>query len=184
MKRLQLNKKLILLDRDGVINQELGDYVCSPEQFQLYPNTIKALSTLKAHGFRLGLCTNQSGISKKRYTTATLDKIHQKMQQLLQTKNAQIDHIIYAPSSDDQDPKRKPNPGMLLEQSAYFQTSLEGVPFIGDSWTDICAARAAGAIPVLVQTGKGKRTLEAHQKELDDTLIYQNLWQMAQQWTN
>ncbi|SUO93085.1 D-glycero-alpha-D-manno-heptose-1,7-bisphosphate 7-phosphatase [Suttonella ornithocola] len=179
---LDLSKRLVLLDRDGVLNEDLGDYVTSIDELILIPSALRALAQLTDANIRIGICTNQAGIARGRYSRETLAHIHKHLCDEVKKKGGHIHHIIFCDTYDSNDPRRKPNPGMLIEQANYFQVDLSGIPFVGDSYTDILAARAADAQPVLVQTGKGKQTFSTYQKTLTDVLIYPTLEEAVKQW--
>jgi D-glycero-D-manno-heptose 1,7-bisphosphate phosphatase len=147
--------RLLILDRDGVINYDSDDYIKSPEEWQPIPGSLSAIARLKQAGFTIAIASNQSGIARGYYTIATLNAIHQKMQQALQVYDARIDAIFYCPHGpNDHCNCRKPKPGLLLQIADHFQTPLTGVPFIGDSLRDLQAAQAVGCQPIFVQTGK------------------------------
>lgn len=177
-----LAKRLVLLDRDGVLNIDRPDYVSSPEELELIPEALRACARLTQAGIRIGICTNQAGIARGRYTHAALEAIHAKLSAAIHAQGGKIDRILYCESCDDAHPMRKPNPGMLLDQAAHFGLDLAGVPFVGDSIGDIRAAIAAGALPVLVKTGKGAQTLINHPEETTAAAVYNNLEQAVNQW--
>lgn len=183
MMALDLSKKVVLLDRDGVINQDRGDYVCQPSELILLSNALRAIARLTTAGIRIGICTNQGGIARGRYDEVTLEQIHAKMLEEVRRAGGEIEHIVYCPSYDSADPRRKPNAGMLLEQAQYFDLpDLVGVPFVGDNWVDVQAARAAGAFPVLVKTGKGQQMWLNHREQLADVAVYPNLEEAVKDW--
>ncbi|MBP3194447.1 MAG: HAD-IIIA family hydrolase [Cardiobacteriaceae bacterium] len=168
--------KLILLDRDGVINQDRADYVKTPEELVLFPQALQALQLLEARGIKVGICTNQAGIEKGIYSEEDLSAIHQKMQKEVKKNGGGELKIEYCSSADDNHPMRKPNPGMLIKQMKNFAlTSLKNVPYIGDDYKDIQVAKRAGAIPMLVGTGKGYKTKEKYAKELENIAFFPDL---------
>lgn len=177
-----LSKKLILLDRDGVLNEDRSTYVTHPDELRLLSNALRAIARLTQAGMRIGICTNQSGIERGLYDHAMLARIHDKLLAAVRDFGGDVARIVYCPHADDAHPWRKPNPGMLLDQAAHFGVDLGGVPFVGDNIVDIEAARAAGALPVLVKTGKGARTYRHHRAQLGDTLIYPNLEEAVKEW--
>lgn len=179
---VDLSKKLVLLDRDGVLNEDLGDYVCCPEDLTLIESALRGIALLTSAGIRIGICTNQAGISRGRYDESMLHSIHDKLLHMVRNTGGEIERIIFCPSYDDNHPWRKPNAGMLIDQAKYFGVSLEGVPFVGDSLSDITAARRANAQPVLVETGKGKLVRQKYMAELQDVLIYPNLEEAVIRW--
>jgi D-glycero-D-manno-heptose 1,7-bisphosphate phosphatase len=157
--------KLIILDRDGVINQDSDDFIKSPEEFIPLEGSLEAIAQLNHAGYTVVVATNQSGIGRGLFDIETLNRIHEKLRRLLNGFGGRIDAIFFCPHSpDDGCDCRKPLPGMLNEIAARFSESLKGVPAIGDSLRDLQAAKTAGAIPVLVKTGKGERTLKALQQ--------------------
>lgn len=151
--------KLVILDRDGVINQDSPSYIKSPEEWKPIPGSIEAIALLNQAGYRVLVATNQSGVGRGLFDMATLNAIHDKMHRALGQAGGRVDGIFYCPHSQDAGCScRKPRPGLLDEIARRFGVSLEGVPVIGDSLRDLQAAAAVGAQPVLVLTGKGKKT--------------------------
>lgn len=143
--------KLILLDRDGVINQDSLDYIKSVDEFILIPDSVEAIARLTDAGYKIGVATNQSGVSRGLYTEAKLAAIHRKMIQAVCSAGGRIDAIEYCIHLPNENCScRKPQPGMLNLLAKHFNCSLDGVPFVGDRVSDIQAALAAGASPVMV----------------------------------
>ena len=154
--------KLIILDRDGVINFDSDQFIKSPEEWKPIPGSLEAIARLNQAGYRVVLATNQSGIGRGLFDMATLNAIHDKMHKALAQVGGRIDALFFCPhAADSKCDCRKPKPGMFEEISRRFNMDLKGVPAIGDSLRDLQAATAMGAIPVLVRTGKGEKTLEA-----------------------
>jgi len=152
--------KLIILDRDGVINADSDDYIKSVEEWVSIPGSIEAMAKLSRAGYTLAVATNQSGIARGYYTTATLDAMHEKLRNLLAEHGGKVDYIAYCPHvSDDHCDCRKPKPGLLLEIAQYFAADLTQTTVVGDSLRDWQAAAAVGAAYAQVRTGKGERTL-------------------------
>ena len=150
---------LVILDRDGVINFDSEGYIKSPDEWQPIPGSLEAIARLCRANFRVVLATNQSGIGRGLFDVDTLNRIHQKMITQVQEKGGKIDAIFFCPHTpEDHCICRKPKPGLLLEASNRLRLPLAGVPFVGDSDTDVEAALAAGAQPVLVNTGNGRAT--------------------------
>jgi D-glycero-D-manno-heptose 1,7-bisphosphate phosphatase len=179
-------KKLIILDRDGVINEDSDDYIKSPEEWHPIPGSLEAIALLNQAGFEVVVATNQSGLARGYYTVSTLHEIHAKMHTALVKVNAKVTEIYYCPHGpEDNCTCRKPRPGLLLQiKAAYGLSSLSEVPFVGDSLRDIEAALEAGAIPVLVKSGKGEKTLHKYAKELQHVLQYDNLLSFAKEFTH
>ena len=152
--------KLIILDRDGVINQDSDAYIKSVDQFIPLPGSLEAIARLKQAGYTIAVATNQSGIARGYYDEAILAAMHNKLAHLLDEQGGEIDYIAYCPHGPDDDCNcRKPLPGLLTEIGDHFNVELTNVPIIGDSLRDIQAAHAVGALPILVKTGKGEQTL-------------------------
>ena len=152
--------KLIILDRDGVINRDSEQFIKSPDEWRPIPGSLEAIARLNHAGFRVVVATNQSGIGRGLFEMATLNAIHEKMHKALALVGGRIDALFYCPHTGDaQCECRKPNTGMLKEIGVRFGVDLEGVPCIGDSLRDLAAAEAVGAQPILVLTGKGEKTL-------------------------
>lgn len=152
---------LIVLDRDGVINEDSDDYIKSPEEWRAIPSSIQAIARLNHAGYRVLVATNQSGVGRGLFDIDTLARIHEKMCLQLQEAGANVEAIFFCPHTPEENCKcRKPQPGLLLDIEQRLGKKLEGVFFVGDSLGDFEAARGVGAIPILVKTGKGMRTLE------------------------
>lgn len=177
---MNMAPKLVILDRDGVINQDSDDYVKSLDEWIPYPSSIAAIARLSQNGWQVAVATNQSGIARGYYDEATLSAMHQRMLSLVEDAGGHIDHIAYCPHvSEDGCHCRKPLPGLLEEiRDTLGLDSLEGSWMVGDSLRDLQAGNAAGCRPVLVRTGKGERTLIKHpelEEEIDPTLILDDL---------
>jgi D-glycero-D-manno-heptose 1,7-bisphosphate phosphatase len=154
-----MGTKLIILDRDGVINQDSDLYIKSPDEWVPIPGSLEAIARLNQWGWRVVVCTNQSGIGRGLFGMDTINAIHDKMIKAASHVGATIDAIFFCPHTNaDNCDCRKPKPGMLKEIAARYNMDLAGVPVIGDSLRDLQAAVAVGAAPILVLTGKGKKT--------------------------
>lgn len=155
--------KLVILDRDGVINEDSPDYIKSPAEWHPVPGSLEAIALLNQAGYRVFVASNQSGIGRGYFDFDALFAIHDKMQRALAEVGGRIDGVFFAPEHPDAASEmRKPAPGMLKDIARRLNASLDGVPFVGDSGSDLEAARAAGARPVLVRSGNGKRTEMKH----------------------
>lgn len=151
--------KLVILDRDGVINYDSPMYIKSAAEFEPIPGSIDAIARLYKQGFRIYVATNQAGLAKGKFEQDALDAMHQKLHALVKEADAKIEQIFYCPHHPDENCKcRKPQPGMLLEIAGHANLPIEDADFIGDSMKDVEAAYAANANPVLVLTGNGKST--------------------------
>lgn len=167
--------KLVILDRDGVINHDSAAYIKSPEEWKPIPGSLEAIALLSQAGYRVLVATNQSGVGRGLFEMSTLNAIHDKMHRALGLAGGRIDGIFYCPHAQDAGCNcRKPKPGLLEEIAHRFGVSLEGVPFIGDSLRDLQAAAAVGAKPILVLTGKGKKTRKDGNLP-EGTVVYDDL---------
>ena len=167
-------QKIIVLDRDGVINEDSDDFIKSPQEWQPVAGSIEAIKMLKQAGWLVAVATNQSGIKRGYYSRQTLSAMHQKFSGLLAPHA--VDWISYAPYlGEDNSPARKPGTGMLQAIEQRFGQSLKDMPMVGDTLADIKVARAKGMQPYLVKTGKGLRTLAAQAEELDGVPVFDSL---------
>ena len=154
--------KLVVLDRDGTINHDSDQYIKSPEEWKPIKGSVEAIARLTQDGWRVVVATNQSGIGRGLFDMATLNAIHDTMHRAVHQAGGRIDAIFFCPHPRDSHCEcRKPKPGMLLEIAKRMNVELDGVPMVGDSLRDLQAAAAAGARPVLVLTGKGRKTRDA-----------------------
>ena len=151
--------KLVLLDRDGVINHDVGaPGVTSKSQFQLHDDVGAAIAKLKQRGCRVVVITNQSCVGMGLLEPKGLNEIHEEMQRLLQEEDADatLDQIYFCTAVDNDNPRKKPNPGMLIEAYSDWNIDASETVIIGDTLTDMQAAKAGGiANRILVQTGYG-----------------------------
>ncbi len=154
--------KLVILDRDGVINEDSESYIKSPDEWHPIPGSLEAISNLNQHGFRVIVATNQSGVGRGLFEMSALNEIHARMHRAVASVGGKIDAVFFCPHTpEDNCPCRKPKPGMFDEISARFGIDLSAVPTIGDTRRDLEAGQAAGCSLMLVRTGKGRRTIEA-----------------------
>lgn len=154
--------RLVILDRDGVINQDSEAYVKSLDEWIPYPTAIEAIARLSRAGWTVAVATNQSGIARGYYGAEILEAIHDRLRELVHEAGGEIAHIAHCPHGpDDGCGCRKPSPGLLEEiRQALALESLEGSWMVGDSLRDLQAGEPMGCRPVLVRTGKGRRTEE------------------------
>jgi D-glycero-D-manno-heptose 1,7-bisphosphate phosphatase len=171
--------RLILLDRDGVINQDSLHYIKSVDEFILIPGSVEAIARLTAAGYKIGVATNQSGVSRGLYTEETLQIMHNKMIQAVQSAGGQIDAIEYCIHLPEEGcPCRKPQTGMLIALAKKLNFPLNQVPFVGDRVSDIQAALAVGANPVMVLSTMTDRSgLQAYPQ----VPVYQSLAEYVDQ---
>ncbi len=166
--------KLVILDRDGVINEDSDDYIKSVAEWKPIPGSLEAIARLCQAGYRVYVASNQSGIGRGLFDYDALFAMNDRLQKLVGEAGGRIDGIAFAPEHPDAaSHKRKPSPGMLKDLARRLQINLDDVSFVGDSASDIEAARAAGARPDLVRTGKGRRT--EMERAPDDVAIYDDL---------
>jgi D-glycero-D-manno-heptose 1,7-bisphosphate phosphatase len=159
--------KLVILDRDGVINVDSDQYVKSADEWIPLPGSLEAIAELNQAGFQVTVATNQSGLARGLFTINDLHAMHQKMMDLLAPMGGRVDSIFFCPHVDaDQCNCRKPLPGLMRDIASRYRKAdsampLTGVPIVGDSLRDLEAATVLGASPHLVLTGKGQKTLDA-----------------------
>jgi len=151
--------KLVILDRDGVINYDSAEFIKSPDEWQPIPGSLEAIARLTQAGHHVVVATNQSGVGRGLLDMATLSAIHDKMHKALAHAGGRIDAVFYCPhAQEDGCSCRKPKPGMLEDIARRFNVDLADMPCIGDSQRDLEAAVQVQAQPILVLTGKGKKT--------------------------
>lgn len=154
--------KLVILDRDGVINFDSDSFIKGPTEWRPIPGSLEAIASLNHAGYHVVLATNQSGVGRGLFEVSTLNAIHDKMHRALAQIGGRIDAIFFCPHAADAGCNcRKPRSGLLDEIARRFNVDLKGVPSVGDSLRDLEAAAAVGAAPILVLTGKGRKTDEA-----------------------
>ncbi|TVO57504.1 MULTISPECIES: D-glycero-beta-D-manno-heptose 1,7-bisphosphate 7-phosphatase [Denitromonas] len=171
--------KMIILDRDGVINQDSDQFIKSPEEWIPIPGSLEAIARLNQSGWRVVLASNQSGVGRGLFGMDTLNAINAKMVESLAQVGGRLDAIFFCPhAADSTCDCRKPKPGLFKQIESRFNIDLTGVPMVGDSLRDLQAGRAVGCQTYLVLTGKGERTRE--DPELPpDTLIFPDLSAIA-----
>jgi D-glycero-D-manno-heptose 1,7-bisphosphate phosphatase len=153
--------KLVILDRDGVINEDSDEYIKSPEEWIPIKGSVEAIARLYREGYHLVVVTNQSGIARGYFDMNVLSKIHNKMLEAIRAAGGQVEAIFFCPHGpDDGCHCRKPKAGLFEEIADRITPNLQNVYAVGDSERDAVAARAVGAKPVMVRTGKGERTLK------------------------
>jgi D-glycero-D-manno-heptose 1,7-bisphosphate phosphatase len=142
---------IILLDRDGIINQDSLQYIKSVKEFIFLPGSIDAIARLTRAGYRIGVATNQSGVGRGYYNEAILNEIHQHMLHHLRRAGGDIEIIAFCPHTPSQACWcRKPNPGLLQDIAQRMNCSLDHVPFVGDKISDLQAAKSVNAQPILI----------------------------------
>lgn len=166
----------MILDRDGVINQDSDAYIKSLDEWVPYPSAIDAIARLCRAGYTVAIATNQSGIARGYFDEAVLAQMHDRLQTLVAAQGGQISHIAYCPHGpNDACDCRKPLPGLLIQvQHTLGLETLSRSWMVGDSLRDLQAGQAVACRTALVRSGKGAAT-EAKGQDLNDTLIFDDL---------
>ncbi len=172
--------KPIILDRDGVINVESSEFIKTPEEWQPIKGSLEAIARLSQAGFDVIVLTNQSGVARGLFSADMLQQIHVRMIDYIHQAGGKVSSIAFCPHGPDDDCDcRKPRAGLYTELAKKLGISFNGIYSVGDSLRDLQAAKAAGAVPILVETGNGKRTAKQLSKdkgsELHETPVYPNL---------
>ncbi len=153
----------IILDRDGVINDDSDDYIKSPEEYHPIPSSLEAIATLNRAGYCVLVVSNQSGIARGLYDLKTLQRIHDKLHRCLAEVGGKIEEIFFCPHHpDDHCLCRKPKTGLFQQIQEKYEINLAETFFVGDTMTDVQVAEVVGCMPILVMTGKGKKMLEKY----------------------
>jgi len=148
--------KLVILDRDGTINQDSEDYVKSADEWKPLPGALEAIARMNQAGWHVVVASNQSGLGRGMYEVSDLNAMHAKMHQLLAAVGGRIDTVFYCPHTPmDQCNCRKPAPGLFEQIADRYGMDLHNVPTVGDTARDLVAGMALGCEPHLVLTGKG-----------------------------
>jgi D-glycero-D-manno-heptose 1,7-bisphosphate phosphatase len=176
-------KKLVILDRDGVINYDSKEYIKNVDEWIAIPESIAAIKLLTENDYNIAVATNQSGVGRGLFSDATLQEIHAKMQRVVQENSGEITKIFHCPHAPNASCScRKPLPGLLLQALAYFKIAEpQYVYYVGDSFKDIEAALHAKCTPILVLTGNGKTTLATNTEFIksNNIKIYDDLLEFA-----
>jgi len=177
--------KLIILDRDGTINEDRDDFVKSPDEWVPIPGALEAIARLNHAGWHTVIATNQSGLGRGTFDMSTLNAMHTKMNQLLAKQGGRIDAVFFCPHApEDACSCRKPLPGLFEQIGERFGVDLADVPVVGDSLRDLQAGAAVGCTPHLVRTGKGAALdatqLEALCAQVPGTVVHADLAAFAE----
>jgi D-glycero-D-manno-heptose 1,7-bisphosphate phosphatase len=171
---------LLILDRDGVINQDSPKFVKNTDEWLPIPGSIEAIAKLSKAGYTVAVASNQSGLARGLFDRKALRAMHRKLRRLVAAEGGHIDRIVVCPHGPDEGCHcRKPAPGLLQRLARYYGTSLDGVPAVGDSLRDLEAAVAAGATPILVRTGNGKGSARRLPKGLRSVPVFDDLAAVA-----
>ncbi len=167
--------KLVILDRDGVINHDSDHFIKSPDEWTPLPGSLGAIASLNQNGWRVAVATNQSGLGRGLFDMQALNAMHAKMHKALAAVGGRIDAVFFCPHVPDDDCDcRKPKPGLFIGIAERFGLPMSDVPMIGDSHRDLEAGAAAGCPTILVKTGKGEATLTRGGLP-DGTLVFDDL---------
>ncbi len=159
MARRLADRGLVILDRDGVINEDSASFVKSADEWLPLSGSIAAIAALHQAGFTVAVASNQSGLARGLFDRKALAAMHRKLRRLVDHAGGRVDRIVVCPHGpDDGCACRKPRTGLLKKLARHYDTNLDGVPVIGDSERDLLAAQASGARPILVRTGNGRHT--------------------------
>jgi D-glycero-D-manno-heptose 1,7-bisphosphate phosphatase len=156
-----MHKKLVIIDRDGVVNHDSDTFIKSPDEWSPIPGSLEAIARLNQAGYRVVIATNQSGIGRGLFDMAALNAMHQKMASKLAALGGRIDAIFFCPhTASDNCECRKPKPGMLQQIIERFDIEPANTPVVGDALRDLQAGAVLGFPTHLVLTGKGQKTLD------------------------
>jgi D-glycero-D-manno-heptose 1,7-bisphosphate phosphatase len=168
-------RPIVLLDRDGVVNEDDGDYVTSIDAWRPIPGSLEAIARLTRAGFDVVVVTNQSAIGRGLIDEPTLEAIHAEMRAAVAARGGRLAGVLHCPHHPaDGCACRKPGTALIRQAETLLGRPVRGAPFVGDKWSDVLAARRAGCRPVLVRTGHGRATI-ASAKDLDDVAIRRDL---------
>lgn len=160
--------RMVILDRDGVINQDSDNYIKNADEWDPIPGSLEAIKRLKKAGYLVTVATNQSGIARGLFSEDDLKSIHDKMHRMLSARGVSIDGVFYCPHGpQDNCICRKPKPGLLIQIAREFDIDLSVTPYVGDSIGDIKAAKIVNAKPVLLRTGKGEYVMQNYPEVID-----------------
>ncbi len=171
-----MSVRLVILDRDGVINHDSDEFIKCADEWQPIDGSIEAIARLTNAGYTVAVASNQSGIGRGLLDLVALSAIHKKMRRQVTATGGSIDHIVFCPHlPDDGCDCRKPLPGLLRQIAEHYGTMLDNVPVIGDSLRDLEAAVAAGARPILVRTGNGRSSEAMLEKASFSPAVFDDL---------
>ena len=177
-----MSGRLVILDRDGVINHDSDAFIKSPSEWKPIDGSIEAIAELSNAGFTVAVATNQSGVGRKLIDLPTLEAIHRKMRQAVTDAGGDLGRIVICPHHpDDNCDCRKPNPGLFNKLARQYGVPINGVPMVGDSERDIAAAKAVSGRPILVLTGNGQRTAAALAEKNEEVETFTDLRAAANQ---
>ncbi len=168
--------RLVVLDRDGVINRDSKDFVKTADEWQPLPGSIEAIASLAKAGFTVSVASNQSGLARGLFDRNALRAMHRKLRRLVAAEGGRVDRIVVCPHGpDDGCSCRKPAPGLLRRLGRHYGIEMKNVPVVGDSLRDLQAAAAVGARPILVLTGNGRKTRRSLEGEFAGIEVFEDL---------
>ncbi len=172
--------KLVILGRDGVLNEYRPGHVTAPEEWLPVPGALEAVARINHAGWHTVVATNQAGIGRGMIDMAAVNTVHARMQQMLLAQGARVDAVFFCPHTpEDGCDCRKPKPGLLLDIGHRYNIDLAQVPMVGDTLRDLQAAQAAGCEPHLVLTGRAaaldEATLQAMLQQVPATRVHHSL---------
>ncbi|MDJ0701066.1 MAG: D-glycero-beta-D-manno-heptose 1,7-bisphosphate 7-phosphatase [Woeseiaceae bacterium] len=168
--------RLVVLDRDGVINRDSKDFVKTTNEWQPLPGSIEAIGSLSKAGFTIAIASNQSGLAREMFDRNALRAMHRKLRRLVAAEGGAVDRIVVCPHGPDEGCScRKPAPGLLRRLARHYGVEMTNVPVIGDSLRDLQAAIRVGARPILVLTGNGRKTRRSLEGDLAGVEVFDDL---------
>lgn len=172
----------VILDRDGVINRDRADYVKTPAELDFLPGSLEAIAALTQAGYGVVVATNQSGVGRGLLSEQDLGAIHAKLQTAVQAAGGKLRGVFVCPHAPDAGCAcRKPRAGLLQQIATWAGIELVGVPVVGDAGRDLEAARSMGALPILVCTGHGEKTLREW-PDVAGLTVFADLAEFARHW--
>jgi D-glycero-D-manno-heptose 1,7-bisphosphate phosphatase len=172
----------VILDRDGVINRDRADYVKTPAELDFLPGSLEAIAALTRAGYGVVVATNQSGVGRGLLSGQDLDAIHSKLETAVQAAGGELRGVFVCPHAPDAGCAcRKPRAGLLRQIATWAGIDLVGVPVVGDAGRDLEAARSVGALPILVRTGHGEKTLREW-PDVAGLTVFADLAEFARHW--
>jgi D-glycero-D-manno-heptose 1,7-bisphosphate phosphatase len=170
----------IFLDRDGVINYDSDEYIKSAEEWHAIPGSLEAIASLNRAGYKVLVVSNQSGLARGLFDLDALNQMHKKFIHELAAVGGYVEEIIFCPHLPSDDCEcRKPKPGMFYQLQKKYHMDFTKTYFVGDTMADVQVAKIIGCYPLLVLTGKGKKTLDAHPEYVKKIPCFLNLSQAA-----
>ena len=176
--------KLVILGRDGILNEYREDHVKSPQEWVAIPGALEAVARLNHAGWHAVVATNQAGIGRGMIDMATINAVHAYMNRKLMEQGGRFDAVFFCPHTPEEHCDcRKPLPGMMLDIARRYTMDLGGVPMVGDTLRDLQAAQAAGCEPHLVLSGRAAglddETLARYVEQVPGTVVHDHLGAFA-----